>query len=216
MHQPLERVAEMADKLIAQGRSLRRVRVGTSKMYFVEDLEPLWKWATQIRTLNHLLGKGNPWEKDLKKDLHGHWNDCEKMFGVLTGVADAVRNGHLQSLEDWVFQEAFGNLLDQADYLCSKKHHVAAAVLGRAVLEEHLRNWCSRLKCAPKTRHPGISDYNTALYTLKHMLKNDMFHVQTMAAIGNTATHEGKATKDEAERLLRDVREFIRAHPLPT
>ena len=55
--------------------------------------------------------------------------------------------------------EAFESLLEQADYLLSEGYFLAAGVLGRAVLEEHLRKWCDLKAYSPAKQRPTINDF---------------------------------------------------------
>jgi hypothetical protein len=41
----------------------------------------------------------------------------------------------------------------------------------------------------------------------------DRSHVQALATIGNAAAHNQSVGRDEVERLLRDVRDFLLKHP---
>jgi hypothetical protein len=126
-----------------------------------------------------------------------------------------VARGLLVAVEDLVRAEAFESLLEQADYLLASGYALAAGVLGRAVLEEHLRKWCEVKGCRPAKDKPTINDYNSELYKAKHLNLSQMKHVESLAAVGNEAAHNKPTlTADGVERLLRDVRELLAKHPL--
>jgi hypothetical protein len=117
--------------------------------------------------------------------------------------------------------EAFSDLLEQADHLLEKNHFLAAGVLGRAVLEEHLRKWCQHVGCAflkpdgtPKDK-PTMSDFYGELQKGGQLNALQRRHVENMAAVGNACAHNmGTATRDDVERLLRDVRDFLVRFPV--
>jgi len=120
--------------------------------------------------------------------------------------------------------EVFSDLLEQAEHLLDEGYFLPAGVLGRAVLEEHLRAWCDRAPCVPvdpknpsqPKPKPTLSDFYEALYKARHLTLTEKRHVEAMAAVGNDAAHN-KATlkKADVDRLLPDVRRFMAQHPLP-
>jgi len=183
------------------------------------DLTKQSRWLAQIRTLIRLLGHETPWSRQLAEidSVMGRLTalQWQELMGTLEGISWALEHGYLAQIEGWILGEAFGSLLDQAEHLHSNGYDVAASVVSRSVLEEHLRNLCHRLRCEPEKERPTISDYKDRLYKEKHVGKVSMLHIESMAAIGNEAAHKGTATHDDTGRLLRDVRAFIDNHPLP-
>jgi len=132
------------------------------------------------------------------------------MLGTLEGVEQAIRSGLLISVEELVRAETFTHLLDQADYLFSEGFILAAGVMGRAVLEEHLQNWCAAKNCLVAKNRPTLNDFKDVLYKEKHITTVVMKHIESMAAIGNEAAHNKTSlSRDSVERLLRDIRDFI-------
>jgi hypothetical protein len=137
------------------------------------------------------------------------------MAGTLEGVKHAVENDLLVTVEDLVFAEAFSDLLEQADHLLTGRFWLAAAILGRAVLEEHLRKWCDKEGCTPSIPKPTMSHFYIELQKAGHLNKLEVANVQAMVAAGNEAAHNtGKLTEPDAEKLIRDVRDFLLRHPL--
>jgi len=176
------------------------------------DLRPFAKWAAGCANLVRLLGEaGEPWRTALVEKTNSLQN-AEKMLGTLLGIEAAVQGGLLVKIEDLVRADAFDSLLEQAEYLSSEGYSLAAGVLGRAVLEEHLRSWCHRANCVPTKDRPTLNDFTSELYRAKVINKIVMKQVEAMAAIGNDAAHGKPVTADEVDRLLRDVREFLAKH----
>jgi len=112
--------------------------------------------------------------------------------------------------------DAFGSLLEQANELFDKKFTLAAGVLGRAVLEEHLRKLCDRHECLPADR-PTIGDLNQALYAGKHLDKLAMHQVTAMATAGNHCAHNNQPElpPSDVRKFLDDVHDFMVRNPLP-
>lgn len=132
------------------------------------------------------------------------------ILGGLQSLRRALCAALLCSVEVLIHGEVFDDLLEQAEYLFEKKYFLAAGVLGRAVLEENLRQWCVRKNCVPTNPKATMNDFKDALYAAKDLDKMNMKHVEAMAAIGNEAAHNGPSlTEAKVERLLRDVRTFV-------
>jgi hypothetical protein len=178
-------------------------------------IEPFAKWRAGCANLVRLLGiAADAWKNDFDEIINSHSN-AERMIGTLGAIADALKYGLLTSVEDIVRAEAFDSLLSQADYLLSEGYFLAAGVLGRAVLEEHLRKWCDLKSCAPAKPKPTLNDFKDCLYKAKEINVTQMKHLESLGAVGNDAAHNVPSLKvSDVERLLRDVRDVLLRHPL--
>ena len=137
-----------------------------------------------------------------------------RMLGTLEAIAQAISSGLLITVQDIVRAESFNNLLDQADFLHENGYVLAAGVLARAVLEEHLRTWCERSSLPTSKAKPTLSDFKDALYKDKKFSVSVLKHVEAMAAIGNDAAHnKPELATESVTRVLRDIREFIGKYP---
>jgi hypothetical protein len=179
------------------------------------ELQGFAKLRAGCANLLRMLGPaGDPW-KELLADASNTPFAVKRILGTLEAIGEAVQNGLLVKVEDLVRAEAFDNLLTQADYLLSETYFLAAGVLGRAVLEEHLRKWCDQKSCAPTKPKPTISDFKDTLYKAKEINVTQMKHIESLAAVGNDAAHNiPSLITSDVERLLRDVREILIKHPL--
>jgi hypothetical protein len=116
------------------------------------DYQGWTRWTAKCRNLAHVLGESaEPWWTDLTGPCLNTQEQARGLIGTLEAIADLLKEGLLIRAEDLVMAEVFASLLEQADYLLSEGYHLAAGVLGRAVLEEHLRKWCRREECTPTT-----------------------------------------------------------------
>ena len=113
--------------------------------------------------------------------------------------------GLLVKYEDLIFAEAFADLYEQGQHLFSQGYFLAAGVVFRAVLEEHLRHLCERNECTPVKEKPTINDLNMALYKCDSPVyeKSVMLHVTALAAVGNDAAHNNPELK---RRMSKDFR----------
>lgn len=170
-------------------------------------------WAARIRNFLRMLGPefATPYERTVSLDYQNHY----EMNGVLAAIWHDLEDDALISAEQLIRGEVFGSLLEQAEHLLENGFHLAAGVLGRAVLEEHLRKWCNRAGCLPQKQKPTMADFKSELYAKNHMSKVEMLHVEAMAAVGNDAAHNlPTLARNDVERMVRDVRDFTAQHPV--
>jgi hypothetical protein len=180
------------------------------------DPQDFAKWVTGCRNLCRLLGQtAQVWSEEFSGEIVNKYATAVKLRGSLTALREAVDRDLLTSLEDLVAADAFASLLDQADELYEKKYLLAAGVLGRAVLEEHIRKKCIRCGVLPAGR-PTISELNQTLYKCGDIDKLAMQQVTSMATAGNHCAHNlpPPLSKAQVRRLIDDVRDFVARHPL--
>lgn len=170
--------------------------------------------AEFLSSYSHLLSMLGPhaasWKpRETKQPTYV--SNIEWSLGNLRSIRRAIESGLLLTVESLAAAEVFSDFLEQAEHLREKGFYVAAAVLGRGVLEEHLRKSCAAKGCFPTRTNPTINDYNLALYPAHHD-KAAMQHITAMATVGNDAAHEQKATDDGVKQMLGDVRRFLAQH----
>ncbi len=216
-----ETIAHYVEELISEGQEVSekkfplRGNYGANGPPIYVDLELFSKWIAKCHHLAELLGEhATPWKSVLLSDAQNSHAAALCLLGTLQAIRDTLRGGLLIRLDQLVRAETFSDLLDQADYLLAETYVVAAGVLGRAVLEEHLRRWCATAGCTLARDRPTLAHYNMALYNAKHIDKPTMKHVEALIAIGNDAAHNVRdLQKADVERLLRDVRELLVRYP---
>ena len=204
--------------LIEEGERLvnQQFRAGPNYFQHGQDsyvpLEEFSHWSASCRHLVSMLGKtAEAWKSELCSEGPNRVETAMSMLGCMRSISDAINRGLLNRVEDLLAAEMFDNLLEQALYLCSKNYYRAAGVLGRAVLEEHLRHLCERNSCIPAKERPTLNDFASELYRLEHLDKLQLKNVESMAAIGNAAAHpsEKDISEEDAEHLLIDIRRFV-------
>ena len=197
--------------------------IGTALKSSVGDRSTTVRYSfllVQAEAVVQLLGSaGRPLKEMLDSfDTDGTYGgyDCDSIEGWLEGTKHAVECGLLRTAESVILAEAYGDLLEQAKELLDKGYFLAAGVLGRAVLESHLRKWCEHEQCLPTKDKPMLGDFKTALRAKQLITKTVQAHIEAMAAVGNDAAHAKPELKQhEVERLLNDLTAFLATHPLP-
>lgn len=205
-----EIIVQGEQHVLHSGRPMGLSRYTTGEVLLFADDRKHTDWICRCRNLVNVLGKAaDPWRNAFKEK--GDETQCDVVrarLGALEALERAVQNDLLVKIENLVHAEALGSLLEQAEHLNKNGYYVAACVLGRSVLEEHLRNLCLKHGCMPSQANPTVNSYNMALYpTVYDKIK--MQHVTGLATIGNDAAHQQKATKDDCERLLRELPSFM-------
>ena len=207
-------IIKFADELIVEGERISNDQTNNG----ITRESPGLNYYPRIVTLFSVLGRhAQPWQFMIQERPRDSVPTTTlKLLGVVRSLREALDRGLLVEVEDIVFAEAFADLLEQARHLQASGYLLAAGVLGRAVLEEHLRKWCGRAGCTP-TGRPTINDFNAALYKQSAIHKLEMHSVTAMATAGNHCAHNvaPPLTAGEVEKFLDDVQHFLSNHPLP-
>lgn len=177
------------------------------------SLQAFSRWQAGCKNFMRLLGDcAETWKKTFE-GVNTIVN-ATRMLGTLEAIEHSISEGLLLNVEDMVRAESFNNLLDQADFLHQQGFFLAAGVLARAVLEEHLRAWAGNSSLSISKPKPTLNDFKDALYKNKRFSLTVLKHIEAMAAVGNDAAHnKPELTKHDVSRVLRDVREFIGKYP---
>ncbi|MGB3211633.1 MAG: hypothetical protein WBB19_13095, partial [Desulforhopalus sp.] len=163
-----KQISDLLDELIIDAKELisdSHNAYGTQDMY-IQNTEKLLKWSNELILFKSLCSEIiSPWEPQLKHNgVSTAIDTLERPLSVLKTIRGAVDKGLLSTYEDLIFAEAFADLYEQGQHLFSQGYYLAAGVIYRAVLEEHLRHLCDRNSCNPAKQKPAINDLNMALY----------------------------------------------------
>lgn len=214
------RLSAQIQKLLDEGHAVLATKVKKDYQFMSEewvDVPALNKWTIGCRSLVLKIGEpARAWIEEFSKPQHESYAAAANFFGKLQALKEAIDDDLLTRVEDLITADAFGSLLEQSNELFDKKFTLAAGVLGRAVLEEHLRKLCDRHQCLP-TNRPTIGDLNQALYAGKHLDKLAMQQVTAMATAGNHCAHnvQPELSGADVRKFLDDVQGFLVRNPLP-
>ena len=208
-----DKFLKITDSLIEEAKSVLSSQyeshyVGRAKYV---DLQLFHKWWGKIKSFGYQLGEAaKPWQEIFSSNPNNSLGSVKVLLGSLESIRHELENDYLQTITQLVKAETLADLLDQSEHLYESGYHLAAGVIGRAVLEEHLRTTCSNLNCIPTKKRPTINDYNQALYGIQHYSKIKMKQIDTLAAIGNDAAHnKPEMDSSDIKKLLTDLPETI-------
>ena len=203
------KLLHVADKLIGEGLALvTSERVNGGGRWLNEQATGKWLAGCS----NFIIQLGRPAEHwrgslDFGASRLAHAHKAGLLLGAMQALREAIADDLLIRSEELLLCDTFDSLLEQAEHLLSAGYALPAGVLGRAVLEERLRNWCENANCTPATQRPTMSDYYQALYGAAHINKLQLKHIELLAAIGNDAAHVKESlNKADVEKLLRELR----------
>ena len=205
---PKEKLVRICTALIEEASTVRATKFDTEVIGapLFADLQAMHRWWGKVKSFGHQLGTAaKPWSNtfDTEPERNTHAFVMRNQ-GILEAIKHELENDHLASYTQIVRAETLGDLHDQAEHLIGKGYYLAAAVIGRAILEEHLRNTCDVLGCAPAKA--TLNDFNMALYGVEHYKKTKMKQLDALASIGNDAAHnKPELTKENAAKLISDL-----------
>ena len=154
---------------------------------------------------------------EFRNSEHLEWVYLESEIGVAKALLSDIRNGYLQSVEELLHGNVFGDYLEMALHLLNNDYKDAAAVLTGGTLEVHLRNMCNKHKISTERsgKAKKSDELNAELVKQGAYSKLDQKNVTAWLGLRNDAAHGHYSayTKDQVALLLQSVRDFITRHP---
>ena len=213
----MKALTAFVDRLVAEGDALLTKTHQLSGSYIggvplEVDRVAFRLWSAQVQGLRQLMGSiADAWDRALTANSPG-LESVRCTQGSLKAIQIMLREGLLVRLSDLVHAEVHADLAEQADHLLEQGYALAAGVIFRTVLEDHLRKQCANHGCMPAKKRPTMADYYQALEGAQHITKLDRKNIEDMTAIGNAAAHADPSLKPEdVVRLAGDVRRFMGA-----
>lgn len=195
------RYLSLCEDLIFEGKSLIK---NSNSMH----IQRFYSWIAKINTLNYILGAESPWFDLLKRETkRPNQIFIKELLGIIEGIHHSIDFDYLEDFTDIVLAKANADLIEQAEELLSKQYYLAAGVICRAVLEEHLKNLCEKRGLSIIKSRPTLNDFNQALYKSGSYSKTKMKQIDTLITVGNNAAH------NLPELSFEDVKHFLRELP---
>ena len=140
----------------------------------------------------------------------------EREMGVARAFLSDVRNGYLQSFEEFLHGDVFGDYLEMAAHLLDNKYKDAAAVITGSTLEVHIRKLCNKHNISVERdgKARKTDELNSELVKKSVYSKLDQKNVTAWLDLRNKAAHGhySEYTKDQVALFLQGVRDFITRH----
>ena len=140
-----QEVITKLDELIGLANELDEKKVST-RMETLVDYELFVSFKTQsLSFIIKLLGNDHIYVKEFRQRVvRRDLSDVEAGRAILNGVKNEVNGGWLNTTRELISAEIFSDFLEMAEYLLKEDYKDAAAVIIGSVLEEHLRNLCTK------------------------------------------------------------------------
>jgi hypothetical protein len=142
--------------------------------------------------------------------------------GILAAVASELEHGWIGSARSLAAADIFCDFLEMADYLLEQSYKDPAAVIGGAVLEEHLRSLAVRsdvsitfTNSVGKQEQKKAATLNADLVKEGAYSKLDRSNIEAWQKIRNYAAH-GEFTQyndNQVATMLMGIRDFIVRNP---
>ena len=171
-------------------------------------MQLLHKWWGKVTSFGYQLGIANkPWKEVFDSPPERNTLIFTlKVLGTLEAIKYELENDHLSNFSQLIKAETFVDLLEQAEHLFENGYYIASGIIGRAVLEEHLRNLCDINNCVPEKNKPTLNDFNQSLYKKEYYTKTRMKQIDALASIGNDAAHiKPELNATDVKKLLSDL-----------
>ena len=155
--------------------------------------------------------------KNVLDSSNHRWGHLAGLIGVVESLHHNVRAGYIQTLEELVHGEVFGDFLEMAQYLLNKGYKDAAAVMAGSTLEAHLRQLCKKADISVNVGgKPKRADMiNNELAKKEAYSKLDQKNVTAWLGLRNNAAHGNyeEYDKQQVSLLISSIRDFITRLP---
>lgn len=156
---------------------------------------------------------------DFNRIFHSKWHYAlNGLMGILYALRHDYQSGYLKTFYEIVHADIFSNFLDMGDYLLEEGYKDATAIVVSGVLEQHLRNLCSKNDIPlvnEKNKPLKASVMNDSLSSKSVYSKTDQKTVLSWLSIRNDAAHGNYENyeKEQVLLMLQGVRDFISRNP---
>lgn len=217
-----DKIIERLDKAISSGSAVVNSR-GFNQAYADQGLYFAFK-AHGLACLVDALGANHSYTKSFECMFveDGRRSEAEGGLKLLKTVREEFQAGYLYSVTELINAELFSDFIEMAEYLLKDGYKDAAAVLGGAVLEQHLRklsdkNGISLTTPDSKggTRKKQASTLNddlakSGIYSkVQHKLVAGFQGIRNEAAHGNFNAY----SSEEVRLMLAGITTFLAGFP---
>ena len=211
----INEIIELADRTFATKQTTGSERFRTTSV----NSELFYEFrTTSLSFILNLYGENHPFFLDFNRlVVQCNPSDTIEGRGILKSIKAEIDGGWLVTLKGLVSAEIFSDFIEMADYLLKEGYKDPAAVVIGSVLEEHLKQLCSKNGILIEETKSGklvpkkADLLNSELSGKVVYNKLDQKNVTAWLDLRNKAAH-GKYTEynqQQVEFMLQTVTEFI-------
>ncbi len=221
----IEKFAKRLDEVIADGKAILLAAGWTglrpSRTEKVDLMRCSQVMAEAAHVATSLCSRSSTYAAELtrrqtlgeKPSLGGVVSNVARHVGLLEALRRDLQAGTLVDLRGVLRAEVFDDFLEQAEHLHQEGHHVPAASLGGAVLEDALRRIADKIP----VKYPERTSITALAQDLRAAGALDAGEVKYITAVADTRNnadhgHFERVTEARADELLRFVRRFVHEH----
>jgi hypothetical protein len=164
--------------------------------------------SSGLSVILDIVGAAHPYYEEFGKRVESGWVYCiESGIQILETLRTEFENGWLVSIRELVTAEIFSDFLEMSEHLLLEKYKDAAAVMIGSVLEEHLRQLCTKYAIETyilngNNQTPKKADQlNSDLAKTNVYNKLDQKSVTAWLGLRNNAAH-GKYSEYSQEQVV--------------
>jgi hypothetical protein len=204
-------------------KAVTEVKVALSNQHFdnIEYYDRITACTRMASALKRFAPEGSPYYGEMPEEYE--YTDFSRLYGKLTALRDDYKIGGLATFKEIVASDISSDYLKMAEHLLeSDGLKLPAAVLAGSVLEEHLRNLCTK-----NNIDIDFTDKKGDLCTKKAATMNDELrqkgvyhlndHKQITAWYGvrSSAAHgkDSEFNETQVEMMIQGVRSLISRFP---
>lgn len=215
-----EKLIGKLDELIAR---TEQILAGEKQVIGIDE-ELFYEYKMEARSFISRLYGDNHNNYNVFRALTQDYSidELQKSRGVLKAIRNEISSGFINDLKGLVSAELFSDFIEMAEHLLEESYKDPAAVIIGSVLEEHLRQLCTKheieitVEKDGKTVSKKASAFNVDLAKKGVLSKLDHKMITAWLDLRNNAAH-GKYTeysKEQVEQFLLGVQSFVSRNPL--
>lgn len=216
-----EELLARTQQLIDMGKSVLATSYGVGgghEIVYVAQAPMTGFRSAGLSLIDRIYGREHPhYDLFQKRTNHYFKSDAEVGIAILEVIAGELSGGWLFDIKSLVSAEVFADFLEMAEHLIESGYKDPAAVMIGSVLEEHLRQLCSRHLIAIVEEKDGkfvplkADRLNADLAKANVYAKLDLKLVTAWLDLRNNAAH-GKYdfyTTEQVAQMLAGVTNFM-------
>jgi len=214
----LDAVVIRADQLIALGQQVVATRKRNEYSESVDGALMKGFRAAALSFIDRVYGREHPHFAEFQSSTdNSYFYNADNGLAIIRTIRDEIAGGWLFTVRGLVAAEVFADFLEMGEHLLESGYKDPAAVMGGSVLEEHLRQLCSKHAIAVDEQKSGknipkkADRLNAELASATAYSKLDQKQITAWLDLRNNAAHGNYSayTKEQVQQLLAGVTNFM-------